>query len=210
MFAAVFETAFLERGGLVVAVIALGSLLGTVVFLWRWLLMRRGRVAPRRLASRVEDLVGRGELEEARTLCHMDDSALARVLLAGLRNAGRPRPDVKEQLMEVGRHEGVDLQRGLAIIETVAVVSPLLGLLGTVWGMIEVFRTIEVHGVGDAGALAGGIGTALYTTLAGLLAAIPMRVAHSALMSRSERLTVELEEHALRLLDRLQSPTDPG
>lgn len=198
-------TSLLTQGGIIVAVIGFGSVLALAVFLWRLLMLRRGRVAPRALQVQVHDLVAREQIPDALTLCKMDDSPLARVLLVGLRQAGRGRAQVKEFLVEVGRHEAVLLQRGLTVLETVAVVSPLLGLLGTVWGMIEVFRTIEVQGVGDAGALAGGIGTALYTTLAGLLVAIPARVAHSALLSKAEALTIELEEQALSLLDVLEA-----
>lgn len=198
-----FGDEFLARGGLVVLLIGLGSLVALTVFLLRLFTLRRSAVLPRKLTVQVRDLVVREQLADALTLCRMDDSPLARVYLAGLRQAGKPRAEIKEFLLEVGRHEAARMQRGLGVLETVAVVSPLLGLLGTVWGMIDVFRTIEVHGVGDAGALAGGIGTALYTTLAGLLVAIPVRVAHSYLLSRADTLVLEMEEAALELLDLL-------
>jgi biopolymer transport protein ExbB len=194
---------FVARGGAIVAVIGAGSLLALTVFLVRLIGLRRGRVLPRKLTVQVRDLVLREQVADALTLCRMDDSPLARVYLAGLRQVGKPRADIKEFVVEVGRHEAARMAAGLGILETVAVVSPLLGLLGTVWGMIDVFRTIEVHGVGDAGALAGGIGTALYTTLAGLLVAIPVRVAHSALLGRVDALVLEMEEAALDLLDLL-------
>ena len=198
-----FGGEFVARGGLIVAVIGLGSLIALTVFLLRLLTLRRANVLPRKLTVQVRDLVLRDQVADALTLCRMDDSPLARVYLAGLRQIGKPRADIKEFVLEVGRHEALRLQAGLGVLETVAVVSPLLGLLGTVWGMIDVFRTIEVHGVGDAGALAGGIGTALYTTLAGLLVAIPVRVAHSYLLSRADGLVLEMEEAALELLDLL-------
>ncbi len=194
---------FVARGGAIVAVIGAGSLLALTVFLVRLIGLRRGRVLPRKLTVQVRDLVLREQVADALTLCRMDDSPLARVYLAGLRQVGKPRADIKEFVVEVGRHEAARMAAGLGILETVAVVSPLLGLLGTVWGMIDVFRTIEVHGVGDAGALAGGIGTALYTTLAGLLVAIPVRVAHSALLGRVDALVLEMEEAALDLLELL-------
>jgi biopolymer transport protein ExbB len=197
------DAGFWGQGGLIIAVIGAASLVALAVFLARMWELRRSRVVPRRLVIQVRDLVLREEVAEALTLCRMDDSPLARVFLAGLRHRGKPRDVVKEFLLEVGRHQGILLQRGLRVLETVAVVSPLLGLLGTVWGMIDVFQAIEVHGVGDAGALAGGIGTALYTTLAGLLVAIPVRIGHSAVTSRVDQLTLEMEEQALDLLDLL-------
>jgi biopolymer transport protein ExbB len=111
-------------------------------------------------------------------------------------------------MLEVGRHEAVILGRGLSVLDVVAVISPLLGLLGTVWGMIDVFRAIEIHGVGNAGALAGGIETALYTTFAGLLVAIPVRVAHSFLQSRVDTLIMHMEELALQFLDLIAAGTE--
>jgi biopolymer transport protein ExbB len=200
---AFFGSEFLARGGLVVGVIGFGSFVALTVFLLRLFSLRRSKVLPRKLMVQVRDLVVREQVPDALTLCRMDDSPLARVYLAGLRQVGKPRAEIKEFVLEVGRHEAARMNAGLGVLETVAVVSPLLGLLGTVWGMIDVFRTIEVHGVGDAGALAGGIGTALYTTLAGLLVAIPVRVAHSYLLGRADRLVLEMEEAALELLDLL-------
>jgi biopolymer transport protein ExbB len=171
------------------------------VFLARLWALRRGRVVPRALTIRVRDLVLREELAEAMTLCRTDESPLARLMLAALRSAGRRREVVKEVVEEVGRHEAQLLHRGLGLLELVAVVSPLLGLLGTVWGMIDVFRAIEVHGVGNAGALAGGIGTALYTTFAGLLVAIPVRIAHSWILGKVDGLVMDMEEAALAVVD---------
>ncbi|MCP4869875.1 MAG: MotA/TolQ/ExbB proton channel family protein [Proteobacteria bacterium] len=194
---------FWGSGGAIIVVIAAASLIAMAVFLYRLWVLQRERVVPRRLIIQVRDLVLRGETAEAITLCKMDDSPLARVFIAGLRQAGKPREVVKEFLGEVGRHEGMALQRGLVVLETVAVVAPLLGLLGTVWGMIDVFQAIETHGVGDAAALAGGIGTALYTTLAGLLVAIPVRVGHSMVMAKVDQLVLGMEEEALDLLDLL-------
>ena len=199
---------FWAGGGPIIVVIGLGSLIALAVFVMRMIETRRSAVVPRRLVIQVRDLVLRDEVAEALTLCKLDDSPLARIFMAGLRHRGKPRDVVKEFLLEVGRHEGIALQRGLVVLETVAVVSPLLGLLGTVWGMIDVFQAIEAHGVGDAAALAGGIGTALYTTLAGLLVAIPVRIGHSAVMARVDQLVLMMEEEALDLLDLVARPDD--
>lgn len=188
-------------GGAVVVVIGLASLLALAVFLARLWALRRSKVVPRALPIQVRDMALRDEIAEAMTLCRTDESPLARLLLAALRQAGRRREVVKEVVEEVGRHEAQLLHRGLGVLELVAVVSPLLGLLGTVWGMIDVFRAIEVHGVGNAGALAGGIGTALYTTFAGLLVAIPVRVSHSWILGKVDALVMDMEESALGIVD---------
>ena len=199
---------FLSQGGIIVAVILLASLLAAAVFVTRLVVLRFEVVAPGRLSAQVRDLVVREEFSQALTLCRMDDSPLARLYLAGLRTRSRAREVTKERMLEVGRHESVVLGRGLSVLDVVAVISPLLGLLGTVWGMIAVFRAIEVHGVGNAGALAGDIETALYTTFAGLLVAIPVRVAHSFLQSRVDALIMYMEELALEFLDLLAAGTE--
>ncbi len=198
---------FMSQGGIIVAVILLASLLAAAVFLARLMVLRSAVVAPARLSTQVRDLVVREEFSQALTLCRMEPSPLARLYLAGLRTRTRAREVTKERMLEVGRHEAVVLGRGLSVLDVVAVISPLLGLLGTVWGMIAVFRAIEVHGVGNAGALAGGIETALYTTFAGLLVAIPVRVAHSFLQSRVDALIMHMEELALEFLDLLAAGT---
>ena len=199
---------FLSQGGLIIGVILLGSLLAAAVFVARLLVLRAAVVTPPRLIVQVRDLVVREEFAPAMTLCRMEESPLARLYLAGLRTRSRAREVTKERMLEVGRHEAVVLGRGLSVLDVVAVISPLLGLLGTVWGMIAVFRAIEVQGVGNAGALAGGIETALYTTFAGLLVAIPVRVAHSFLQSRVDALIMHMEELALEFLDLLVAGTE--
>jgi len=197
------NTDFWGQGGPIVLVILVASMIAFAVFIARLLALRDSETLPRPLIVQVRDLVLRGDVPDALTACRIDDSPLARVFLAGLRQARKPRETIKEFLSEVGRHEGMNLGRGLSVLETVAVVAPLLGLLGTVWGMIDVFSTIEAQGVGNSGALAGGIGTALYTTLAGLLVAIPVRVGHSIVQSRVDRVVLQMEEEALALLDLL-------
>lgn len=191
----------LDTGNLIIGLLGLASVAGLAVFLAKAWALRASAVSPRALPIQVRDKVLREETAEAMTTCRTDESPLARVLLAGLRNAGRRREVVKEVVQEVGRHEAQVLVRGLGLLELVAVVAPLLGLLGTVWGMIDVFRAIETHGVGDAAALAGGIGTALYTTFAGLVVAIPARVGHSFLLGKADRLTMDMEERALELVE---------
>ena len=159
--------------------------------------------------TEVKNLVQDSKVVDARAACvGKKSSPIQRIFLAGLQQAGEPRSQIKDSLSEVGRHEGMALGRGLVVLETVAIVAPLLGLLGTVWGMIDVFKAIETSGVGNAMALAGGIGTALYTTLAGLLVAIPVRVGHSIISSKVERLVLSMEEEALDLLDLLSKSND--
>ncbi len=208
MFELLNNSEFLAQGGIIVAVILLASLLAAAVFLARLVVLRSEVVAPGRLSLQVRDLVVREEFPQALTLCRMDNSPLARLYLAGLRTRTRSREVTKERMLEVGRHEAVVLGRGLSVLDVVAVIAPLLGLLGTVWGMIDVFAAIEEFGVGNAGALAGGIGTALYTTFAGLMVAIPAHLAHAYIESRADRLIAHMEETSLEMLDLLKAPEE--
>ncbi|MDP7114627.1 MAG: MotA/TolQ/ExbB proton channel family protein, partial [Myxococcota bacterium] len=157
---------------IVLAILAL-SVFALAVFLERLWALQRAKVIPRGFTIRIRDLVTREEIPEALTLCKTDDSPVARVMMVGLRAYGRPRGVVKEHLEEIGRFEARELMRWSGAIAVISRVAPLMGLFGTVWGMIDVFAAIEEFGVGNAGALAGGIGTALYTTFAGLMVAIP-------------------------------------
>ncbi len=193
---------------IVIAILGM-SVFALALFLERLWALQRAKVIPRAFAVRVRDLIVREEIPEALTQCKTDDSPMARVMLAGLRTYGAPRAEVKEHLEEVGRFEAAELLRWTGAIAVVARVSPLMGLFGTVWGMINVFAAIEEFGVGNAGALAGGIGTALYTTFAGLLVAIPANLAHAYVTARAERLIMEMEELSLEMLDLLSGEPDP-
>ena len=192
---------FARHGVPVLLVIATGSVVALSVFVYRWLGLRRGRIMPRALSIRVRDLVARGEVAEAMTTCKLDESPLARILLIALREHGRPRALVKERVEELGRIEAQRLQGGLGVLDLVGILSPLLGLFGTVWGMIDMFLAIQEKGVGDAAAMAGGIGTALYATLGGLTVAIPVRVMHAILAARIDDAILSLEEEAGEAVD---------
>jgi biopolymer transport protein ExbB len=111
---------------------------------------------------------------------------------------------VKEAITEKGRREGVILERNMGVLLTIANLSPLLGLLGTVSGMIKTFNAISVYGVGDSAPLAGGIAEALITTASGLLVAIPTLVAYRFLVDKAQTLIFEMEESSLRLVDTLE------
>ncbi len=192
---------------IVLAILAL-SVFALAVFLERLWALQRAKVIPRGFTIRIRDLVTREEIPEALTLCKTDDSPVARVMMVGLRAYGRPRGVVKEHLEEIGRFEARELMRWSGAIAVISRVAPLMGLFGTVWGMIDVFAAIEEFGVGNAGALAGGIGTALYTTFAGLMVAIPAHLAHAYIESRADRLIAHMEETSLEMLDLLKAPEE--
>ena len=132
-------------------------------------------------------------------------SELGRILAAGLSNSRNGRETMKDSIQEAANQVIHSLERYLGALGTIAAVAPLLGLLGTVLGMIKVFVAIELEGTGNAGALAGGISEALITTAAGLVVAIPAMIAHRFFVRRVDSLAVVMEQEAVKLVDALHS-----
>jgi biopolymer transport protein ExbB len=177
------------------------SIVSLAIFIERLWLVRRKSVIPRDFIVKVEELVKRNKISEAVFLCQGNSSSIARIFLSGLKNVGRGMWLVKEAIEEKGRREGVILERNVGVLLTIANLSPLLGLLGTVSGMIKTFNAISIHGVGGPGPLAGGIAEALITTATGLLVAIPTLVAYRFLADKAQVLIFEMEESSIRLVD---------
>jgi biopolymer transport protein ExbB len=191
------------KGGPVMYPIALCSILALGIFFERLWTYRRAWREVRMLAREVEPLVAKQRNDEAITVCHRSDAPLAPIFLAALRVAGRPRDQVKAVAEEAGQRHSVPLMRFLGLLSTIATLAPLLGLLGTVTGMIQCFNVIASQGGGTPATLGNGISEALLTTAFGLIIAIPVILAHRFLSSRVEQLVLEMEEHSLRLVDLL-------
>ena len=132
-------------------------------------------------------------------------SPLGQILAAGLSNARHGRDVMKESIEEAASHVVHDLERFLNPLGTIAAVTPLLGLLGTVVGMIKVFTEIMAQGTGNASVLAGGISEALITTAAGLSVAIPSLIMHRYFVGRIDAIVVELEQETIKLVDALHN-----
>jgi biopolymer transport protein ExbB len=200
----IFE--FLARGGVVMIPIALGSVIALAIFLERIWSLQQGRVIPTGLVQQVLDAAGEGKLKEAREHCLRSNTPMSRVLLGGLDAHGQARDDLRGLLEDAGRRELARMERYIEAMGTVASVEPLLGLLGTVTGMIQVFQKVVVtsrQGAVDPGQLANGIWQALITTAAGLSVAIVAFVGYRYLLARANRHAQEMEEGAIRLLDTL-------
>ncbi|MED5373196.1 MAG: MotA/TolQ/ExbB proton channel family protein [Myxococcota bacterium] len=200
----------LQSGGAVMVVIFLFSLVGMAAFFERLFALRRGRVAPEAVTVEVKELVTQGRIPDALTLCRKQPGPLTRVVEVILMQPDKSRAELKELAEEVGRRESADLERFTGVVGIVASVAPLLGLLGTVWGMIQTFDVIQTQGMGQIGLLAGGISTALVTTFGGLSVGIPALIAHRYLLSLVDDLTLELEEAALSILDLVTSHAGEG
>ncbi len=195
----------LSRGGPLMIPILICSLFGVAFAIERFVALRQKAVAPRDLAEGVLEALNNGSPAEAMRLCEERPSSLARVLAAGLRLAGAPRDEITTAMQEAGERELWNLERFAKPLNVIAGVAPLLGLLGTVWGMIIAFDVVAQKGaLGDPRQLANGIATALLTTLAGLSVAIPCYVLHHYFRDKSDRLVVEIEETASRVLAALR------
>jgi biopolymer transport protein ExbB len=195
---------FVVKGGVLMIPIALCSIIALAIFLERLWSLRRSRVIPRDFLIEIEDLIRREKIPEAITRCRKDNSSMANIIVAGIRNFGKRREIVKESIEEIGRREASTLERYINVVGTIAAIAPLLGLLGTVFGMIKAFNVISIQGVGNPSSLAGGISEALITTASGLVVAIPTFVLYRYLANKADALIVEMEEHSIRMVDLLK------
>ena len=187
-------------GSLMVPIL-LCSLAALAIVIERLWTLRRKAVLPPNLVGEVLAAYKAGKLNEARVGALRDGSPLGRVLAAGLANLRHPRHVMKEAIEDVGRQVVHELERFLNTLGTIAAIAPLLGLLGTVVGMIKVFSTIVEQGIGNPGQLAGGISVALITTAAGLSVAIPALMFSRYLRGRVDSLVIGMEEAALELVE---------
>ena len=196
-------------GWLMVPIIAC-SVIATAIVIERLWTLRRRRIMPANLVARIWQLHRDNALSDATITEIRRGSPLGRMLAAGLINRHHSHEIMKEAINDSGRHVVAELERFLNTLGTIAEVSPLLGLLGTILGMIDVFSVIMEAGTGNAGVLAGGISMALITTAAGLFVGIPALMLHRFFDSRVGQLAVEMEEQALRLVEVLKGEREAG
>ncbi len=191
----------MKAGGWLMLPIIACSIVALAIVLERFWTLQKERVTPKYLAARIWQWSKDGKLDENRIMQIRKSSPLGRVLASGLINQNYDREVMKESIEETGRHVAYELQRFLNTLGTIAAISPLLGLLGTVIGMIQVFSVITSVGVGDPGELAGGISKALITTAAGLCVAIPSLIFVRYFRRRVDGLVVGMEEEAIKLVE---------
>jgi len=183
-----------------IPIIACSVVAMAIIFERLWAL-RSKRVVPPNLVARVWQYHRKGKLDSANISVIRDGSSLGRILAAGLVNRQHSREIMKESIEESGRQVVSEMERYLNTLGTIASIAPLLGLLGTVIGMIKVFSAITIAGVGNPTILAGGISEALITTATGLSVAIPSLMFHRYFESRVQRLVVKMEEESLKMVE---------
>ena len=164
---------FIAKGGYLMIFILLCSVISLAIIIERLINLREDKVIPKDFFNRIKGLLLEGHINEVLSICSKSNKPIAKIIEAGIMKYYFGRDEIKEAIEDAGRHEIAYLEKHLIILSTIAGVAPLLGLLGTVWGMIKVFNVISMEGVGNPDKLAGGISEALITTAAGLAVAIP-------------------------------------
>ncbi len=207
----------ISKGGWLMVPIITCSVIGLAFFLERVWNLQRNKIMPPRFLEVVSRLLQEGRFHDAEALCNRNDSPIAAVLGAGIRYAGQDRDLIKEIMEESGRREIYFMERFTNALGSIATIAPLMGLLGTVIGMIQMFqRVVGAADSGetmvDVGLLATGIWQALTTTAAGLMVAIPVYLGYRYIMGRIDRYAVEIEDVGLKAVEMLveegQAPGD--
>lgn len=196
---------FFGKGGFVMYPLLLCSIAGLAIVIEKIITLRRKKVIIPEVVTVLDNIKGTGDIGLALSICEKHQGPFANIIRTGLENLELPREELKEVLSDQGRQEVHYLERGLIILETIAAIAPLLGLLGTVIGILKVFDVIAVMGVGQATALSGGISEALITTIVGLSIGIPAVVVFNLFANKAERLILEIEKYSALLLTKVTS-----
>jgi biopolymer transport protein ExbB len=192
-----------QAGGWLMWPIIACSVIAVAIILERLWTLQEKRVLPASVANHVVELIQRDQIDAKQLQEVHQSSAFGQVLAAGLSYRHAPRDLIKEVVEDSGRHAVHELERYLSTLGTIAAISPLLGLLGTVSGMIRSFTAITANGVPNPAVLAGGISEALIATAAGLTVAIPSLIAYRYLRGRVEALVVRIEKESMRFIEAL-------
>ena len=194
-----------QAGGWLMVPILLCSVIAAAICVERFWTLRTAQIVPRNLLAQVWDWIKNNDMDNRKLRELRLGSPLGQILAAGITNHRRGREQMKEAIEEVANQVVHEMERYLNTLGTVAAIAPLLGLLGTVIGMIKVFTSIKLEGTGNAALLAGGISEALITTAAGLTVAIPSLFFYRFFQRRVDELVISMEQDALKLVEVLNS-----
>lgn len=211
----VFE--LIQKGGFFVYPIILCSIVGLAIFLQKMWVLQSKNIIPEVFLEQLYRFLSQGKLGEAEVYARANNSSISRVALAALENSYKPKEELREEIEEAGRKETLELMRYAEGLGTISNVSTLLGLLGTISGMIKIFRVIADKPIVNPPELAGGISEALYTTAFGLLVAIPAFIAYKYVVGRADELISLMEEEGRKIMEYVivaresenTTPTDP-
>lgn len=195
-----FISSIFQQGGLLVYPLIILLALAVVIIIYKGLQLRRQMIISPAVVERVEQFVLDNKVTEATAYCKQHSTPMSRVLMAGILNYEKSEGELKETLEEAGRQEIPSIRSWLPALGTIASVAPLLGLLGTVIGMIEVFSTLSLDTAVNAGMLAGGISEALVTTALGMVIAMPALAAYNYFVAKVQTLIIDMEKISLRMV----------
>lgn len=191
----------MQKGGVLMYPIVLLSVIALAVFFERLVSLRESNFVPKDFMERLMDKLNNKDIEAAKTMCAENKSSISIIASDILKNLNLPFARLAETAEESGRFQAKRLERFLPTLQAISTIAPMLGFLGTVFGMIKTFMALATYGAGNAQPLAAGIAEALITTAAGLCVAIPTMAVYYFVRFRSERITTELEKSASRIMN---------
>jgi len=186
------------------------SILALAIIIERFWTLRISTIAPQKTVQELWEWIRKKELNSRKLRYLKESNPLGQILAAGLVNAKHGRDIMKDSIQEEAGIIVHEMERFLTALGTIATITPLLGLLGTVFGMIQVFSQLQLEGTGDASALAGGISIALITTATGLSIGIPTLIFHRHFLRRVDEIVVSMEQEAVRLIEVVYGERDTG
>ena len=194
----------LQNGGIIMIPLLLCSIIVLAIVIERSVIMRKRKIIIPEVVNVIETIKNPEDINLAISICQKNEGAFTNIIQLGLRNKDLHKNELKELIVDQGRQEVRILEKGLTILETIAGIAPLLGLLGTVLGMIKVFTVISQHGIGQTQALSGGISEALITTVVGLSIGVPALVAFNYFSNKAENLILDIEKFTSKLIEKFK------
>ena len=195
----------IQQGGILMIPLILCSITSVTVIIERLISLRTRKIIVPEVLSVIENIKTKDDISLALSVCDKHPGVFSHIIAIGLKNHNLPINEIKEEFIDQGRQEIRVLERGFIILETIAVITPILGLLGTVLGMIKVFHIISISGVGEATALSGGISEALITTAVGLSIGIPTLVFFNYFSHKSENFILDIEHFSNSLIKKIKN-----
>lgn len=195
------------KGGWIMIPLLFLSLVAVYIFVDRYLALKKAAKEDVNFMNRIKDYIHDGKIDSALSLCQSNQYPIARMIEKGISRLGRPLSDVKSAIENVGNLEVSKLEKGLPVLASVAGGAPMIGFLGTVIGMIQSFWQMANSGNNiEVSSLAGGIYTALVTTVAGLIVGIVAYFAYNLLVSKVEQVVFNIEARSMEFMDILNEP----
>ena len=195
----------IQKSGLFIYPLILCSIVGLAIFIQKFWQLRDKNILPEKFLDLLYNFLNHGEIKEAALLCHENNSSISRIAAAGIDSRSSEKEELLERLQQAGQNEAIDMARYIEGLGAISTVSTLLGLLGTISGMIKIFSVISTQDIVNPPALAGGISEALYTTAIGLSIAIPAFIAYKYISGRYEELVTTLEQESKKIAELISS-----